>query len=241
MNAPRRVPPPPSATDGDGVRVTQLAPPRRHVARGVGLSALVAAIAAGGWALFAPTPPGDPATGARESIREAVRVDARTPQAAAPAAIAPRARPSPARTNSPAPAVPVAPDIGPDDLPGHDPHDLATYVSPDDPEPTMGEVIQALHDLGDHTGLGAFNPPGTSPPLHGIAVPPEFELPPGYVRHHQFTDEGEPLEPILMFAPDVVLHDAGGNPIALPEDRVVPPHLAPPGLVIRDIVIPPRP
>jgi hypothetical protein len=132
-------------------------------------------------------------------------------------------------------------DIGPDDLPGDDPNDLATYVSPDDPEPTMGEVIQALHDIGDHTGLGAFNPPGTSPPLRGIAVPPEFELPPGYVRHHQVTDEGEPLEPILMFGPDVVLRDAQGRELAMPPDRVVPPHLAPPGLVIREIDIPPRP
>jgi hypothetical protein len=137
--------------------------------------------------------------------------------------------------------APAYPDIGPDDLPGEDPNDLATYVSPDDPEPTMGEVIQALHDIGDHTGLGAFNPPGTSPPLRGIAVPPDFALPPGYVRHHQFTDEGEPLEPILMFAPDAVVRDVDGRELALPADRVVPPHLAPPGLVVREIVIPPKP
>lgn len=36
-----------------------------------------------------------------------------------------------------------------------------------------------------------------------------------------------------MFAPDVVLRDAQGQPIALPESLVVPPELAPPGLPIR--------
>ena len=38
-------------------------------------------------------------------------------------------------------------------------------------EPTAAEVIEALQASGDHTGLGAFNPPGTSPPLQGLAVP----------------------------------------------------------------------
>lgn len=119
-----------------------------------------------------------------------------------------------------------------------DPNDLATHFRPGDPVPSTRELIEALREAGDHGGIAAFNPPGTSPPLRGLAVPADYVLPPGYVRHHQVTDAGEPLEPILMFAPDLVLHDAQGRLIPLPEDRVVPPELAPPGLPIRPIDIP---
>lgn len=135
-------------------------------------------------------------------------------------------------------AEPIEATQGPDDLPSDDPNDLASYFSPGDPEPTAAEVIEALQASGDHTGLGAFNPPGTSPVLAGIAVPEDFVLPEGYVRHHQVTDEGEPLEPILMFSPDYVFRDEAGQEIPIPEDRVVPPELAPPGLPIRPITIP---
>lgn len=120
-----------------------------------------------------------------------------------------------------------------------DPNDLASYIAPGQPEPTMGEVIATLREHGIRTGIGAFNPPGTSPPLVGIAVPEDVPLPEGYVRHHQVTDDGQPIEAILMFSPDHEFHDAAGRPIDIPEDRVVPPHLVPPGLPIRRIVIPP--
>jgi len=103
---------------------------------------------------------------------------------------------------------------------------------------TMGEYIKALNDAGIHEGIGAFNPPGTSPPLEGVAVPPDFELPEGYVRHHQSTDDGQPIEPILMYSPDFEFLDANGNPIAIPEDRVVPPEHVPDGLPVRIIDIP---
>jgi hypothetical protein len=102
----------------------------------------------------------------------------------------------------------------------------------------MPEVIQRLHQAGVHTGLGAFSPPGTRPPLVGLAVPEDFPLPKGYVRHHQATDDGQRIEAVLMFAPDFQLFDAAGKPVALPKDRVVPPELAPPGLPNRRIVIP---
>ena len=125
------------------------------------------------------------------------------------------------------------------EMPSLDPDDLAAYVRPGDPEPTMAEVIEALNHVGIHDGLGAFPPPGTSPPLQGLAVPEDFALPEGYVRHHQVTDAGEPIEPILMFSPDYQFVDAAGQPIALPENRVVPPELAPPGLPIRPVEIPP--
>jgi len=109
--------------------------------------------------------------------------------------------------------------------------DITDYVN-DGEKPTMKDVIDRLHAAGVHSGLGAFNPPGTKPPLVGLAVPEDFVLPPGYVRHYQATDDGQRIEPILMFSPDVRW------PFAIPADRVVPPELAPPGLPIRRIEIP---
>ena len=115
--------------------------------------------------------------------------------------------------------------------------DLKSYVARGE-QPTMPEVIKRLHEAGVHTGLGAFSPPGTRPPMVGLAVPEDFALPKGYVRHHQATDDGQRIEAILMFAPDYQMVDAANKPIAMPKDRVVPPELAPPGLPIRRIVIP---
>lgn len=135
--------------------------------------------------------------------------------------------------------LPVAPSEAPVAQRRRDPDDLANYVSPGDRAPTMGEVIEKLHAAGIRTGLGAFNPPGTSPPLVGLAIPEDFPLPEGYVRHYQATDDGQRIEPILMFSPDFDFRDAAGRPIALPDDLVVPPHLAPPGLPLRPIDIPP--
>lgn len=115
--------------------------------------------------------------------------------------------------------------------------DLSFYVARGE-KPTMPEVIERLHQAGIYTGLGAFSPPGTRPPLVGLAVPEDFELPPGYVRHYQATDDGQRIEPILMYSPDYQFVDAANQPIAIPKDRVVPPEHAPPGLPIRRIVIP---
>ena len=118
--------------------------------------------------------------------------------------------------------------------------DLSEVISlaPGQPEPGMAEVIERLHQEGIHEGLGAFNPPGTSPPLVGIAVPADFPLPDGYVRHHQTTDDGQDIEAILMFSPDYDFFDAAGQPVQVPANRVVPPSLAPPGLPIRQVRIP---
>jgi len=116
--------------------------------------------------------------------------------------------------------------------------DLSSVVARGE-QPGMAEVIERLHQRGIHSGLGAFLPPGTSPPLVGLAVPDDFSLPKGYVRHHQATDDGQRIEAILMFAPDFQLVDAANAPLTMPANRVVPPELAPPGLPIRRIVIPP--
>ena len=119
-----------------------------------------------------------------------------------------------------------------------DPNDLANYVAPGQ-APKMAEVIERLHDAGIHSGLGAFSPPGTSPPLLGLAVPEDYLLPEGYVRHFQATDDGQRIEPILMYSPDFEFFDSAGRRIDIPPDRVVPPALAPPGLPLRTIAIPP--
>lgn len=95
------------------------------------------------------------------------------------------------------------------------------------------DAAAAPSEYGDGAvGIGAFPPPGTDPLKRGIVVPENFELPEGYVRHYQTTDDGKPLRAILMFHPDYQPVDADGDPIAVPEDRVVPPELAPPGLEV---------
>ena len=215
---------PPSRADGEGMRVIDKAP----VARGGKLRWVAAAVAmvlalalAGGWSMR------EPASGATGAVAQA---DA--PGDAANGAGDDRL--------ASAPRAPRDATQGRQAMPNQDPDDLAAYFQPGDPEPTGAQVIEALQQAGIRTGLGAFNPPGTSPPLVGLAVPEDFALPPGYVRHHQVTDEGVAIEPILMFSPDFVLHDAQGRPIAMPADRVVPPALAPPGLPLRQIQIPPR-
>lgn len=123
--------------------------------------------------------------------------------------------------------------------PRHDPNDLSNFVVPGQPAPKIEDVIDELHKVGIHSGLGAFPPPGTSPPLIGLAVPDDYVMPEGYVRHSQATDDGQRIEPILMYSPDFEFFDSAGQQIEIPQDRVVPPHLAPPGLARRPIQIPP--
>ncbi len=116
--------------------------------------------------------------------------------------------------------------------------DISNYIAPGE-APPMADVIARLNKVGVHTGLGAFPAPGTSPPMVGLAVPEGFDLPEGYVRHYQATDDGQRIDPILMFSPDFEFLDAAGQPIRLPTDMVVRPNMAPPGLPIRLIKIPP--
>lgn len=233
----------PSAADGDGVRVVRGRRSRLSAATVVTVLAGVAVVA-GIATLFlsAQTLQTQRTAAARTGNAGAAAVSTTSVQApiAAPPRVSATAVRTPARHTA-APAMSIPHEPGPGEPPSGDPNDLASYLSPTDPPPTMAEVIQALHDSGDRTGLGAFNPPGTSPLLVGLAVPEDFDLPPGYVRHHQVTDEGEVLEPILMFSPEGTFVDASGRPIAIPDDRVVPADMAPPGLAIREITIPPPP
>lgn len=155
---------------------------------------------------------------------------------AAPAPVAVASGPTPVVSVAAAPAatprVRRARDPDGDQTP-----DLSDYINEGE-QPTMNEVIARLRQAGVQGGVAAFPPPGTRPPLVGLAVPDDFPLPDGYVRHHQATDDGQRVEPILMFAPDRQFVDAAGRPIAVPPNRVVPPELAPPGLPLRRITIP---
>lgn len=224
-----------SDTDADGVRVQRTERPGGHWRRwGVPTVAIGSLIA--GLVMVSrgdqegTTVPAEPAG--------AVVVE-RDPRGTVTAVRSVRAVPTPVAVK-PMRTLPIAEVSDPTDFtePSRDPADLAAYFQPGDAEPTMAELIEALNDAGVHEGIAAFNPPGTSPVLGGIAVPTDFVLPPGYVRHHQVTDQGVDIEPILMFAPDVQFFDEEGRPIAIPEDRVVPPELVPPGLPIRPIDVP---
>jgi len=103
---------------------------------------------------------------------------------------------------------------------------------------TVGQWIERLHEAGIYEGIGAFNPPGTRPALIGLAVPEDFILPQGYVRHYQATDDGQRLEAVLMFDPDHQPLDGYNRPVDMPKDRLVPPELAPPGFPTRRIAMP---
>ncbi|MFT5041492.1 MAG: hypothetical protein ACI8TX_002466 [Hyphomicrobiaceae bacterium] len=93
-----------------------------------------------------------------------------------------------------------------------------------------GAYIAALRAKGETRGLAAFNPPGTKPLLAGVVVPESYELPEGYVRHFQNTDDGRQLEAILTLSPDYELLDSDGQPIDLGPDRLVPLDHLPPNL-----------
>lgn len=205
----------------------------------LGLLAVALGLVAGGlvWWWQSAAPPSPANTGAAVSMAASSPHPPNAAAAPAPSGSASvqEMRP-PATALGPAPAAPLRiprlRDPGGDQTP-----DLADYVNEGE-RPTMAEVIARLHQAGVYTGLGAFSPPGTRPPLIGLAVPEDFPLPAGYVRHYQATDDGQRIEPILMFAPDHQLFDAMRQPIAMPKDRVVPPELAPQGLPIRRIVVP---
>ncbi len=170
-----------------------------------------------------PPPPPPPSGSAAPPVRAPAPVAPPPAPPATAAATAGAAAPV-ARPSSPPPtARPVRP------------------ASPPAAEPPQRE--DAPFTIGppdDHSGIRAFPPMGTKPVKRGIVVPDDFVLPQGYVRHFQSTDDGQRLPAILMFSPDFVWEDAQGRPVALPEDRVVPPELAPPGLPI-EMLEPPAP
>jgi len=194
---------------------------------------LLVALCVAGGGLYWLTLPADPPTGAgvpTARSRAPVPFDAvPPPEQVATAASATTAAAVPSVPSSAPPVREADGDLTPD---------LRSYLNPGE-QPTMKDVLDRLHAAGVHTGIGAFSPPDTRPNLVGLAVPADFVLPDGYVRHFQTTDDGQDIEPILMYAPDRQVLDAAGRPIAIPADRVVRPEQAPPGLPLRRVVIPP--
>jgi hypothetical protein len=241
MKRPQKPDSTPSALHGDGVRIIRRELTAGRWYRWAPLLVLALAVGVGVYLLFyqqhpQPSPVSQAALEHRTGTAGPGAFTVAHPHRAAPSLFARLSQQRVSRFFSP----PQYEQEPPEDfeLPSQNSDDVATYISPHDPVPTMSEVIAALHGAGIYDGLGAFNPPGTSPPLQGLVVPADFQLPEGYVRHHQVTDEGEPIEPILMFSPDFEFYDASGGPVKLPPDRVVPPELAPPGMPIVQVLIP---
>ncbi|MEO6026618.1 MAG: hypothetical protein ABIR79_07110 [Candidatus Binatia bacterium] len=115
----------------------------------------------------------------------------------------------------------------------------APTVDPTRPEIDAADAIMGLRAEGETEGIAAFGLPGTDPPKPGVIVPEGFELPEGFVRHYQNTDDGQQLPAILMVHPDYELVDAAGNRVTTP-DGIVPPELAPPGIPIEILQVPER-
>jgi hypothetical protein len=105
-------------------------------------------------------------------------------------------------------------------------------------EPRAAAPAAAAARAPTPSGIQLFPPPGTDPPKIGIVVPEGFELPEGYVRHYQVTDDGQPLAPILMFHPDYDWVDEQGHHSDVSADGVVPPELAPAGMPIEMLRLP---
>lgn len=198
--------------DPDGVKIVEVA----GVRKGVWLLVLALLIVGVAGLLALRLALRDDAQASPE-VDVALAAAPSAPDPAPAAAVAPR-RVHPVRRASapaPAPAAVEAPAPAPAELPAF----------PEEPSDAP-------------SGIAVFPPLGTDPPKRGILVPEDFELPEGYVRHHQATDDGESLPAILMFHPDYQWLDENGVAIALPEDLIVPPELAPPGLPIQLLEIP---
>jgi hypothetical protein len=212
-----------SRIDADGVKVTPVAGVRTGIwlialalllVGAAGLLALRVALPDEDSQLDAAGAPAPPVAAAGSALLAPVA----TAAAAAPVAETPRAHPV---RRKPTPPPPLPP--GSTEAPRSEP-------------PSLPEVSEEAGT--GPSGIALFPPPGTDPPRVGLMVPEDFPLPEGYVRHYQSTDDGEPLPAILMFHPDFVWLDENGNQIPLPEDLIVPPEMAPPGMPKVPIEIP---
>lgn len=179
---------------------------------GLGLGFTVVCLLLSAWLVSSPAPV--PATPEAEPVRIARTTPAPPPTPARPA---PKVVPAAPRPQSAAPAQP-----------------------PSEPAPEQEPVEQEAAPSGPAEGINLYRP-GTDPLKQGIIVPEDFELPPGYVRHYQSTDNGERIKPILMFHPDYKPVDSNGQSVELPSNLVVPPELAPTGMPIEILELPEGP
>lgn len=193
--------------DGDGVKSIETA----GVRPGVWIAAAVLIAICIGFVLLRPASMPDETLLAANDSAAPQPAKAEPPQRAQPPAFKPIRRAEPAD-------VPVRPADAP-------------------PQP----AAERSDDIGDTdseesdapTGIALFPPPGTDPLKRGLLVPEDFELPPGYVRHYQATDDGQRVPAILMFHPDYDWVDEQGRHIDVPPDGIVPPELAPAGLPLQ--------
>jgi hypothetical protein len=100
------------------------------------------------------------------------------------------------------------------------------------------DYIAALRESGETAGLAAFSPPGTRPPRSGVIVPADYELPEGFARHYQSTDDGQQLAAVLVVAPGYEILDDAGDPVALTDGYIVPPEYAPSDLPLQILDVP---
>lgn len=218
--------------DPDGMRVER----RTSAARTYGLIALALAgpivLTIGAVAVIRSSSSGERAGTPRPAVAAMAESDPEVVAAAAPAA--PTAARSPERVLPRRVAVPLAAD----------PAGLGGTPTPKPEKPRReidaADAIAALREEGIHDGIAAFGIPGSHPPKAGILVPEELELPEGYVRHYQSTDDGEQLPAILMFHPDYEFVNEAGQVVQLPEDGVVTPDMAPPGVDTSQVLVVPE-
>jgi hypothetical protein len=178
------------------------------------LGVTIVCLALSVWLVSSPGPVPDSADA--EPVRLAESPPAPSPTPARPT---PKATPAARPVAQPSQVAPARP----------------SESAPDEQEPPLKD--DPTPPSGGAEGLGLYRP-GAKPIKQGIIVPENFELPPGYVRHYQATDNGERVKPILMFHPDYKPKDADGKPVELPESRVVPPEMAPPGMPIDILEMP---
>jgi hypothetical protein len=226
--------------DQDGVRVFTSGRARRAAGMWVGLAVFViGALTVGAVAVLRGDPAPDTAPGPAAPAAAVLPVE--VPKVLAAADSPPRREVRAVRVEA-APAV-RAPVAAPDTPPAAPVRRAAAAEKRKqlEMERVARDLIDALIAAGETGGIAAFPPPGTDPIKPGIVVPEDFEVPEGYVRHYQVTDDGEQLEAILMFSPDYEFLDANGNPIELPADRIVPAEMAPPELPLRTLEVPDDP
>jgi hypothetical protein len=215
---------------GDGVRITLGPGVRKEL--WLGLAALVLVGLAGlAAARLLRGAPGPETLAAPAAARE--RSEDPPPRGVQPAGAKLRALAHPRRIAAARAPAEAAPEPEPARPPGGDPKPA------DRGPPTHEEPPFSLGPRG--SGIAVFPKPGTDPVKVGIVVPEDFELPEGFVRHHQVTDDGVDLPAILMFHPDYEWLDEHGRPLQIPADGVVPPELAPPDLEIRMLEVPGAP
>jgi len=203
--------------DADGVRIERLS----GVRGGVWLVLLAAGLLCVGLVLMRPAPRVSVEPAAAPKAPVVAERDAAPPaRQPAAAAIEPHRR---VAEIPDAPAEPPRPPVVSGEAPPPPAHEDAVFGAADPTQPS---------------GIALFPPPGTKPIKRGVLVPDDFDLPPGYVRHYQATDDGERVPAILMYHPDYHPVDAEGRPIPLPADRVVPPDQVPPGMPVQMLELP---